>query len=994
MYNGNCVGGCPAKTYNSACVDYCPDATFEYNNNCMDACPSHTIVDANRCTDNCLTGLYKYNQRCVSECPTPVAYIFYNECREECWKSGFFYKSPGSNECVYSCPNMYEWKTSTCIDQCEPGQKIAGNGCYDECPSSAAFTDGNQCTTECPIYLDVSTRNCVDSCPVGTDLNGNRCEKQTPICNTNQYLAPDNTCQDIPSCSSTQTMGSDGKCYDSPSSGCNSTQYVNSNGTCVDYVVCSGNQYLDADGKCHDYVNSCPFWYNKTCMAECPKGTLITAWNSCVDSCPEYMYRNGTACVFTCDGGAAYNGTCVSRCPHDAPVAFMGKCIESCPTGSWLIDGKCEFVCNGYYLGDKCVDRCPSSMVILYDKHCIERCPSDTIQIGTRCESRCPSGQMYMNGVCYDYGIWANMTEGHGNSTWVNPCPTGDNTCVDYGNSTWVNPCPDGQYMTSTGTCMKPCDSNQWYWNNTCIPACRDGEVFTMEGKCMNMVSLCHDVLPGSVMNDVSRSCECPDGQWITRDLEAKDPSKIPVKCAPGGPARIDCRSFVANSVYDEDLNNCVCNAENPVVVPVADATWFPYACAPAGTATTVKQCLTPEFFDFMEGRCMLMDSTTSTVTPKPRPSVLPSATMTAKPSVSSRPSETRTALPSRYPSRSGSATRTAKPSDIPGSPSPSISASRSVKPSARVYADVTRVPLPSMIAVRPPPAEVRKSPAPSPWPKKVVVEIPPEEKPAYIDARMTMAGANATEMAKPERIQQVQASLACTLRMPLENIRIQNITATDAAGRKTRVPVDPAAFMMVGDGSSDCYDFRSGSRRMLRALSASSGAIEIDYAIVAPSDDILAMDTTQFNEVISKSPVLFAAVVAAGGSGVTAQAVDAQKAVFAPLVSPSPSPSATSMMDIRMIVGIGVGGVALVTAAVVISIFSFSEKKRAKREAEEKAKAAATPRVVLMYASEEKHHVMNPLTGARVYDYGAETTRRALGPMKATHGPVFGTAV
>jgi hypothetical protein len=830
--------------------------------------------------------------------------------------------------------------------------------CYDSCPTGT-YTHFSQCVTSCPNLTDMTTMRCVDACPPGTILNGKRCERDSvPVCNATQYLAPDNTCQDIPSCSSTQTMGSDGKC----TAGCNSTQYVNSNGTCVDYMVCSGNQYLDADGRCHDYQHSCPFWYNDTCVTVCPKGSLVTAWNSCVDVCPDYMYRNGTACVFSCDGGAAYNGTCVSTCPREAPVSLFGKCLESCPTGSWPNQqGQCDIVCNGYYLGDKCVERCPAGMVTMYDKHCVERCPDDMIQNGTRCEFR-----------------------------------------HDSGNSTWSNPCPDGQYMTSTGTCMKPCASNQWYWNNTCVPACRDGEALTMEGTCMNMASMCQDALPGSVMNNVSRSCECPVGQWITRDLEAKDSSKMPVKCAPGGPARINCRSFVANSVYDEDLNNCVCNAENPVVVPVADATWFPYACAPAGTATTVKQCAAPEFFDFMEGRCV--GSTTSTVTPKPSPrpsasmTTRPSTTMTAKPS--SRPSETRTALPSRYPSRSGSPTRTAKPSDIPGSPSPSISASRSVKPSARVFADVTRKPLPSLVAVRPPPAEVRKSPAPSPWAKKVVVEIPPEEKPAYIDARMTMAGANATEMAKPERIQQVQASLACTLRMPLENIRIQNITATDAAGRRERVPVDPAAFMMVGDGGSDCYDFRNmtGNRRMLRALGATGGgAIEIDYAIVAPSDDILAMDATQFNEVISQSPVLFAAVAAAGGNSVTAQAVDAQKVVFAPLVSPSPSPSVTGGdMDIRMIVGLGVGGVALVTAAVVISIFSYKERKRVKREAEEKAKAAAavTPRVVLVYATEEKHHVMNPLSGARAYDYGPETARRFQGPVKATHGPIFGTAV
>jgi hypothetical protein len=782
---------------------------------------------------------------------------------------------------------------------------------------------------------------------------------------------------------------------------------MNSNGTCVD-MVCSGNKYMGSDGQCHDYQNTCPFWFNNTCVLECPKDTLVTAWNSCVDTCPDYMFRNGTTCVIQCVGGSSYNGTCVATCPREAPVSFFGKCVESCPSGTYNIgDSVCEYGCSGFYLGDKCVDRCPAGMVVLYDKHCVERCPSSMIQNGTRCESSCPSTQYYMNGVCNDHG------------NWTSPCPAGqypggaDGKCIDFGSSTWTHPCPDGHYMTSAGTCMKPCDSNQWYWNNTCIPACRDGEALTMEGKCMNMDLMCSDALPGSVMNDVTRSCECPDGQWITRDLEAT--TKMPVRCSPGGPDRIDCRSFVANTMYDADLAHCVCNAENPIVVPVADATWFPYACAPAGSATTIKQCMTPEYFDFMEGHCV--SGNTYTPTPKPsqdtrptqtaKPSQDTSPTQTAKPSQDTSPTQTakpspvatRTAMPSRYPSASSTSTRTPKPSAIPGSPSPSTSASRSVKPSALIFADVTRKPLPSLQTVRPPPAEARKSPAPSSWPKKVTMEIPPEEKPAYIEARMTVAGGNATEIAKPERIQQMQASLACTLRMPLENVRIQNITVTDASGRKSRVPVDPTAFMMVGDGSSDCYDFSNmttDSRRMLRALSGNSGVIEVDYVIVNPSDAILTMDTTQFNEVISQSPIMIAAAISVGGTGVTAQAVDTRQ-----VAGPSPSTSPLSSgegMDLRMVLGVGIGGVAFIATVSIIITFYYKEAKRSKRLLREaEAKVTTGPRVVMVY-SEENHHMTNPLSVHRVestrLDYGPETARRAMGPVKATHGVLFGSAV
>jgi hypothetical protein len=873
-YAGSCVGGCPSRTYNGACVDSCPAGTVDYSNSCMDACPSYTVTDGSRCYDNCPSGSYKYNSGCVSACPAVASFIYKGECRDECWKSGLYYTSPGSKECVYSCPAVYEWANNTCIDKCAPGQKISGTGCYDQCPSTMPYANNGRCDVSCPTLVDMTSYNCVDSCPAGTALNGKRCEKMT--CSNSQYIGSDNQCHNYPSHNHTTVS-------------CGSNQYMNSNGTCIDTVTCSSDQYLDADGRCHDYQNTCPFWFNNTCVLACPKGTLVTDWNSCVNSCPD-----------------------------------------------------------------------------------------DMIQNGTRCELRCPTGQRFMNGTCYDYGSGGNWT---------------------------TNPCPDGQYMTSTGTCMTPCRADQWYWNNTCIPACKEGDALTMEGKCMNMVSMCEQALPGSIMNNVTRSCECLAGQWISHDPNSKDPAKMPVRCNPGGPGRINCRSFVANTVYDPTVDNCVCDAANPIVVPVADKTWFPYACAPTGTSTTVKQCVAPEYFDFMDGRCVKPDS--NTYTPTPKPSVRPSIEAVPTPSISAKP--TRTAMPSRYPSQSISASRTPKPSNIPGSPSPSTTPSRSVKPSALIFADVTRKPLPSLTVANPPPVEVRRSPVPSPWPKKVTMEIPPEEKPAYIDARMTVAGGNATEIAKPERIQQMQASLACTLRMPLENIRIQNITATDAAGRKTRIDVDPVAFMMVGDGSTDCYDFRNmttDSRRMLRALSGSSGAIEIDYAIVNPSDAILTMDTSQFNDVIRQSPVIFAAVAAVGGTSVTAQAVDNQK-VDTPVPSASPqgtllssTGAGSTINDLRVILGGGIAGVALVVGATVLATFYYKEAKRAKRllQDEQKRKAGvANPRVVMVY-TEEKHQMMNPLATHRAesmrFDYSPEVTRRTTVPVKATHSPLFGSAV
>jgi hypothetical protein len=270
-----------------------------------------------------------------------------------------------------------------------------------------------------------------------------------------------------------------------------------------------------------------------------------------------------------------------------------------------------------------------------------------------------------------------------------------------------------------------------------------------------------------------------------------------------------------------------------------------------------------------------------------------------------------------------------------------------------------------------------------------------PEDKPAYIGARMSLAGANATTMAKPEKIQQLQASLACTLRMPLENIRIQNITVTDAAGVKRPLGIDPTQYAMAGDGSTNCYDMRNvtGARR-LRALAAATGSVDVDYTIVAPSDEILAMDTTQFNEVVSTSPILLDIAASVGSSGVTASAVETS-VVNAPVTSPSssPSPIEPHRYDLSYYIGGGLGGLAAFVGLVTALFFMYNENRRAKRKAVAATTPTANPRVVVMYEGER--HTTNPLSRMGVMraestriDYGPEAARRSLtGQLRPTHG-------
>ncbi len=915
-YYGNCVGGCPAKMYNRACVDSCPEGTYDYNNGCVDVCPSNTVTEGTRCLENCPSGSYKYNGGCISSCPSTASYLYNGECRDECWKSGLYIKFPGSNTCVYSCPKVYEWKNNTCLEQCAPNQKIAGNGCYDKCPSAIPYADGDTCVQTCPKYIDMTTYDCVDICPQGT----------TP--DSRKFCWPQATPYYTPTYTPYPTYTRQGT-YTPYINSCETNQYLDSNGVCHNYPTCSSNQYLGSDYKCHDYT-----------------------------VCNTNQYMNS-------------NGTCVDYS------------IPSCP----------------YYHNGTCVERCPPTTFIVYDKYCYEDCPLGFKRDGQYCDL----------------------------TNFTYPCSStqflgSDNKCHDF-NYNYTNPCPIYETLNAKGECVSynytnPCGADQWLFNNTCVPACKQGEFMDMNGHCMNPADMCKRGLPGAVYDPVTYKCECPEGSWMTRNNSFVPPvvcGKAPLDALQPLP-HINCRSFIPFTLYDFTLDTCVCDREHPIIVSNPKDSFVPYTCEVAGTPTTVKQCIAPEYFDFIEGECVKGDIMIPTFTPVPTYTVRPSytpmpsmcpegtvvidggkcqVTVEASPLPSMCPegtmitmegcirmssSSTKTAMPSRKPSTTSTASRTPKPSDRPNSASSTVSASRTPKPSARVWADVSRKPLPS-IEFQPPPREVKRSPAPSAWAKKTIVEIAPEERPPYIDAKVKLPGGNVTEMSKPEKIQDMQASLACALRMPLENIRITSITYIDEKGNKQKIDVDPSKFMMMGDGDIGCYSRNktasSSTRRLLRQRQLQGkGSIDVDYSIVQPSDDILSMDTTQMNQVISTSPVILEVAASVGSASVESTAVEAVNSNILPSQTPSPTetPVSNFLRNIGMGAGIGGSGFLIIFALIVYRINKkFETKKKKEKEEEAERERKEKEKIQQRVLVNVENGVVNPL---RVNSWRAPATK------------------
>jgi hypothetical protein len=758
-------------------------------------------------------------------------------------------------------------------------------------------------------------------------------------------------------------------------------------------------------------------------MASCP-ADYLEQWGQCVKECSPAAFLEGNKCVSHCPMGHAYNGTCVASCPREAPLNANGKCVAQCPD-LFKSNGMGECICTGVWdVMGECKPSCPTSMMTVDGTYCATKCPSTHRQEGQNC--------------------------------------------------TWINPCTSNQYLNSNGTCVEypisVCGADQWYFNNTCVSACKEGEFMDMNGRCKNPQLMCEEGLSGGVYDFTKNTCDCPEGHWIQRNNSFVPPvacARIPSDVTKPFP-RIDCQSFIPNTIFDFQLDNCVCDREHPVVVRVNTNDMFlPFSCEVVGTTTTIKPCDPPSYFDFMERECVLPKEgnvTVIVVTPlptytvrpsytpsvstqvSPRPSMCPEGTVMTvtgcikvEPSMSSRPSPcpdgtvlTRegcvkedlptptasrtpftTQFPSRRPSSSVSVTRTPKPSERPNSVSSSVSASRTPKPSAAIFADITRKPLPSIIPIPPPP--VAKSPAPSPWTrpskadavKEMLDSLTPDERPAYVSSRLSITGGNATEMAKPEKIQQMQASLACALRMPLENIRITNISYTDASGKVSKVGIDPSQFTMMGDGSTDCYKMGS-SGRLLRGLQTTSGAIQVDYNIVQPSTDILSLDIDSLNDVIRTSPIMIEVASSVGGTGVLA--ISPESSLNA---APSAAPSGTvisstgadsTFASFQGYVGGGIAGFVVFGGLVTALIFYYKENKRNKKLVKEKEEAVAKKQpnqIILQFNGEQ---IQNPMSVIQTavnraestrFDYGPETSRRsAVTPLKTTHKHIVGSSV
>lgn len=298
-----------------------------------------------------------------------------------------------------------------------------------------------------------------------------------------------------------------------------------------------------------------------------------------------------------------------------------------------------------------------------------------------------------------------------------------------------------------------------------------------------------------------------------------------------------------------------------------------------------------------------------------------------------------------------------AKPSPIIARPTQFISVLRDI-----LNADAT---LPAG-SVRPTP-----SARPSPWVVRNPVNLTALglPRPEAIVSRLSFTGgANLTDMMRPAKLQELLVQIACTFRMPLEKIRITNITYFDAVLAKLQtIPFDPTLVNLNSNGVVVCMpptdpSSAAAGRALLRgrALQSSSGDsnINVDYAVLDPSDEILSLDDAELSAVLASSSLNdFQASI--GGSAPNSAGGG----------SPAPAAPASNLDDARVRVGLGVGlGVTGFVAVVAIGALLVRRRKQPRRP--------TSSSVHVVYAN------TNPINNGEAFNMRVVSDRRLFNPI------------
>jgi hypothetical protein len=190
------------------------------------------------------------------------------------------------------------------------------------------------------------------------------------------------------------------------------------------------------------------------------------------------------------------------------------------------------------------------------------------------------------------------------------------------------------------------------------------------------------------------------------------------------------------------------------------------------------------------------------------------------------------------------------------------------------------------------------------------------------INARIELPNANTTAITNPANLQQIAANIACALRQPLETIQINNITTRYKNGTVYVLPFDPTRTTLNSGGAPVCVTAPAPARR-LRSLQTAESVTTVEYSIIDPSDNLLALDTTTFNSIVSADPAITGIAAIVGSSGINAVAPsELEYTAAVPSGEPAPSTQTSSDNSVMFIaIGVVLGAIVVSLAAATVGI-------------------------------------------------------------------------
>ena len=183
---------------------------------------------------------------------------------------------------------------------------------------------------------------------------------------------------------------------------------------------------------------------------------------------------------------------------------------------------------------------------------------------------------------------------------------------------------------------------------------------------------------------------------------------------------------------------------------------------------------------------------------------------------------------------------------------------------------------------------------------------------PDRLPATISFPRANVTELIRPAKLQEIQATIACAVRMPLENIEIKNITIRRAlTGVEEPVNVDLSVARLRSNGSVQCMVVRTSApaQRRLRRSLQTEDSVNVQYDIVAPTEDAM---TTDLDTALTGDATMNAIASSVGSTSIVATTGGQQQ-------QPQQQQQPTSSSNINTI-GVIIGSVGGLIAVIAVS--------------------------------------------------------------------------